>query len=481
MWVFIFYRLVEKTTSVRLENFIGLIIFCGLFVSKSLKHKRVLVEDKRTTWEKLRLTENTETLEAHFEKLLSDRQISFENSMETSIRGINCILSIWQGLRTEDTQTALNRYIKFTYYHSIICPDLYVKRVGLSFKDESNNHRFYNLLLHQFYKLHFGKASTFTPLEDFIKRRLVNDTFFDEGSSFYHYGVIDALLKLRLYANAKQSKTRFSKSFDEFLNRAELTASTIGNLNFGDRDGTTIAPWIKAKFPTVDPDLKIDTDKFMLASNISNIIMLRKQNWCELGTQGHVHDDFGHLTYKSFNAAILDPGIYKYSEEPFLAKKQFHNFPHDRKMPQIDFVRKFERKVPRNKYSDVDEASIKLHELGRNYRLTREFSTFDWEIDDYADCGSNQSTTISWRFFLDGGIVVENPKSEFGALINVGSTIQIKLHPDAIFRVCQSQYFPEYGQPKGCSVLLIRLAVNTQEAKKIKLLSVYFPRNEEVR
>ena len=62
----------------------------------------------------------------------------------------------------------------------------------------------------------------------------------------------------------------------------------------------------------------------------SKFLCLRKQNWCDLGTQGHVHDDFGQIIYQSANARLLDRGIYEYSKEPLHAKKKYHNFPYDR-------------------------------------------------------------------------------------------------------------------------------------------------------
>ena len=63
------------------------------------------------------------------------------------------------------------------------------QRNGLTL-DDSNNHRFYNLLFHQFYNIHFSKTVSFEALEAFVSRRLTADFFYDEGSSFYHYGVM---------------------------------------------------------------------------------------------------------------------------------------------------------------------------------------------------------------------------------------------------------------------------------------------------
>ena len=479
MGLFIFYRLVEKFSTFRLESWIGLIIFSRLYRFKWYKKPSITVRDKRTTWEDLRLTDSQEPLENHFEKLFSVYHVSFENSMETSIRGINCILSIWQGLRTEATDSILNKYIKATYYHSIICPDLYIKRSRWRLKDESNNHRFYNLLLHQFYKIHFNK-SFLESLETFVNQRLVNDYFYDEGSSFYHFGVIDALLKLRIYANSNKLTVNFSESFNKFLDRAKININVIRDLNFGDRDGTTIAPWMTTGAPSTPTVDNIDIEKFFLHAYESNILMFRKENWCELGTQGHVHDDFGQLIYKSPNAAILDPGIYSYSEEPYLAKKKFHNFPYDRGLPEINYVRKFERQIPRNKQVESHDSWLVLREYGENRCIVRKFNLLDKSVDDYIDCKSNYNTVITWRFFIDGDIVSGASQSQHPSIISIGGEIKLGLHPDAVFRVCEGRYFPEYGQERRCNVLLIRLQIKTLEAQKIKLLSISFPQNEKV-
>ena len=108
----------------------------------------------------------------------------------------------------------------------------------------------------------------------------------------------------------------------------------------------------------------INTDKFFLSVCASKFLCLRKQNWCDLGTQGHVHDDFGQIIYQSANARLLDRGIYEYSKEPLHAKKKYHNFPYDREFPEIYYVRKFERQIPGNKHLELFKSKIILREFG---------------------------------------------------------------------------------------------------------------------
>ena len=195
----------ERITAVRLESYIGFYIFRYLFDYKNEFAYIFDKTDKRRTWEDLRLIDGNESIERHVEKLLCVGNLGFENSMETSIRGINCIISSWQGMKIVLIKIQ-NKYLQACYYHTILCPDLYVKRNGLTLDDQSNNHRFYNLLFHQFYNIHFGKTVSFEALEAFVSRRLTADFFYDEGSSFYHYGVMESLLKLRTYATRKTSK-----------------------------------------------------------------------------------------------------------------------------------------------------------------------------------------------------------------------------------------------------------------------------------
>ena len=318
---FLLYRIVEKLFGIRLESLFGLFIF-RIFLNKiSGTRFSIIVHDKRSAWEELRCNDVNEDLNSHIKKLFTVGSLSFENSMETSIRGINCILASAQGLRDQSDNNLLQRYIKCCYYHTILCPDLYIKRAGFKLRDESNNHRFYNLLFLQFYRIHRGEQSNFSPIEAFVYKRLKNDCFYDEGASFYHYGVIDGLLKLRNYARSRKVEKDFSSSFNYFLNKSDDNLQIFRDLNFGDRDGTIIAPWMTTRAPfSVNVD-HIDTDKFFLSANGANTLCIRKENWCDLGTQGHVHDDYGQVIYKSPDASLVDPGVFRYASEPFYPKK----------------------------------------------------------------------------------------------------------------------------------------------------------------
>ncbi|MDC0122160.1 hypothetical protein OAH99_00495 [Planktomarina sp.] len=476
---FLLYRMVEKLFGFRLESLFGLFIFRMFFNQMARSHFSIVGDDKRSIWEELRCKEVNEDFNSHIRKLFAVGSLSFENSMETSIRGINCILAIAQGLRDESDYDFLQRYIKCCYYHTKLCPDLYIKRTGFKLRDESNNHRLYNLLFLQFYGIHRGEQSSFSAIEAFVNKRLASDYFYDEGASFYHYGVIDGLLKLRSYARSKKLEKSFSSSFNDFLDKSDTNLRIFRDLNFGDRDGTIIAPWMTTNAPFSVYVHDIDTDKFFLSVSGANTLCIRKENWCDLGTQGHVHDDFGQLIYKSPDANLIDPGVFKYSEEPFLSKKKFHNFPYDREFPEIHYVRKFERQVPRNKYIDTNETGITLREIGNGRSLTREFNPRNWCVDDYVVSDITQDVSISWRFLLEGAIDVAAQQSQIDQFINVGKSIQFKLHPDAFFRICQSQYYPEYGKSNSCRALLINLKMKIEKEKKIKLLTVSFRRYKE--
>ena len=472
--LFILYRLVERLTNIRLESYFGFIIFRYFFNYKVISTQIFDKTDKRSTWEELRLTDVDETIQNHVGKLLCVGNLSFENSMESSIRGINCIISVWQGVRDSSDQKTLNRYIKSCYFHTILCPDLYLKRKGVRLDEQSNNHRYYNLLFHQFYNIYFGKKPSFKALEEFVSRRLITYRFYDEGSSFYHYGVMDSLLKLRVYAHDNGIRKCFSDNFENMLSEAECHLDVFNELNFGDRDGTTVAPWMKRGVQERKGFQSWHNDRFSLFLFPSSFLCLRQNNWCHLGTQGHVHDDFGHVIYSSPRARLLDRGIYKYVDEPLYAKKKHHNFPLDRELPEINCRRRFERDIPRNKHIEFAQQNVKLRESGKTRSLIREMCLDNFCVDDYLECEVPQEVTINWRFFLTGDIYYGSPEIKSGTVINVGSDIRFELHPNSLFRVCESTYFPEYGQVGSCNVLLIRLRINVEMARKIKLLSVNF-------
>ena len=97
MFLFFLYRILEKLLKIRPESLIGFIMF--YFFSKYFKIfqkiKLKKYNDKRTLWGLLRFNNKSkwslEAFEENINKSVNYGKISFENSMETSIRGINLI------------------------------------------------------------------------------------------------------------------------------------------------------------------------------------------------------------------------------------------------------------------------------------------------------------------------------------------------------------------------------------------------------
>ena len=159
--IFIFYRIFEKFFKIRLESFIGYIIFWthGLIFNLIKKQSLTKIADKRSLWDDLRFdnlnTNSTSEIKNSMTKAICYGKISFENSMETSIRAINLIYIICNNNYTKSELLLFNFYLRLAKLNVILCPDLYIKKYKLHLKNESNNHRFYNLLFNQYYNYYF--------------------------------------------------------------------------------------------------------------------------------------------------------------------------------------------------------------------------------------------------------------------------------------------------------------------------------------
>ena len=473
--LFISYRLIEKLCRFRMETKLGYYLFSSLRPAgfASLDNDGAY-EDKRSVWETLRLKDNAETLVSHITKMFDAGEISFENSMETSIRGINCILSYDQGHRIGSDNNVIHNYLRACYRHAVLCPDLYLRRSGFGFSDESNNHRFYNLLFIAFYQLHLKKRVSFKPLEEFIHQRLIDDSFYDEGSSYYHFGVVDALLKLRAYLQKTSSEQDFSAKFNSWLDLSERSLPYFRDINFGDRDGTLIAPWMPHNHKISQDDQSLNTEKFHLITTSTSWLCLRKQNWCKLGTQGHVHDDFGHVSYASQSSQLIDVGVFLYQYEPLSARKKYHNFPYLRSHDSISYFRKFERHVPRNKDVTLNAGTTVVKEKGRDAIIERELLSDGALISDYLTSTISKHNVANWRFYVTGDIHVCDANERGERRIEVGNDIQFTLHPQMQYRVCNGHYYPEYGQSKPCRVILMRLKIMAQKHQKTQMLTISF-------
>ena len=132
----------------------------------------------------------------------------------------------------------------------------------------------------QFFNLYFFNSSNPRKLESFVFQRLTDDCFYDEGSSFYHVGVILSLIRLKKFSN----NSSFSPEFNIFLDNASQNLSVLNLINFGDRDDTYIGENIQ-HFKT--PDIYLDNKCFFINSckRKHAIFFVRKNNRTDFGTE----------------------------------------------------------------------------------------------------------------------------------------------------------------------------------------------------
>ena len=469
MFLFLFYRIIEKLLKIRPESLIGFLMF--YFFSKYFKiFKKIELkkyEDKRTLWGLFRFNDkskwNLENFSESINRSVNYGKICFENSMETSIRGINLINIISKDKLTyQKNKSFFDMYLRICKSHTILCPDLYIKRFGFRFTDESNNHRFYNLIFLQFYNFFFKKKINFDEVEKFVKKRMVDKLFFDEGSSFYHFGVIDALLKTRNFFNTN-SNCSFSVSFDKLLDEISIHQNVLEKLNFGDRDGTIIFNnSFKSSAAKNSQIFEINISKLYLKHNKSQYVFLRKQNWTDFGTEGHVHDDFGMFCISNGCDSILDVGISTYSVEPFFCKNTYHNFPYTQSNPEMLFKSKFVRVPNKSNYINKNKNFISLISKHNNMELCRKMDLINDIFIDSIEINKNFKDEIYWKFCL-------NKKSKI-YINHLPDTINSTKTTVLIDNLCYFEsnykmnvyietgnYFPDYGTEEECVFLNFNL------------------------
>lgn len=473
--LFIIYRAFEKLTKVRLESIIGWMLFSFLgviFKVRRYPHKTNKV-DKRLFWDSLRNDGPRTNLASNLSLCLSGGLMAFENSMETSLRAINLIACLVENKIVRDQLSKFEiGYIWATMMHTIICPDLYLKRKFLKFYDESNNHRFYNLLFFQYFHIIFEKRVTGLHLESFVKMRLVDGIFYDEGSSFYHVGIVDSLLKLKYHAILAGRPIYFSSDFENWLCEAGKSNALLETINFGDRDGTKI--YKSSKFVhehSLNSSLVLNTTKFFLKSENGNAHFIRKENWCLFGTNGHAHDDFGHVSIFNQQNAMLDVGIHLYKDEPKLATKQYHNFPNLLDGHEMVYHQKFEREPYRNvEIIDSDE-NIELVEKSSTIFITRNFNKLSGAFSDFVHSKSPIKKSLTWMFYfkyLDELRTVQiNEKHKSITVTAIG---QIIVPEDATVVMANGMFSPEYAHEQECVNLKIILNIELGANSSFKIL-----------
>lgn len=376
---FIFYRIIERAFSVRCESYIlyGIfftyyLVFFGRWIPQNATQRM----DKRELWENHRFEalSGARDFARRIEECLRDGVVAFENTMETSIRGFHALdASAVSGFR-------VSLFLHLIYVTNLLCPDLYLKRVGLRLIDQSNNHQFYVLLYNFRFLKKYYRIDTSLTLLKFVEARIVGGLL-NEGSTFYHLGVIGCINDLvKSGEMSKPDAMRFNQlvscleSFEEQLHH-------FSNLNFGDRDGTSL---VKNEVTHGDNLYKIPENVTgIMIKDLGNhsIIFFSKLESNGFGTGGHFHDDFGHFVLKKNNEIVVyDLGTFKYSYEPLHCRREFHNMPFFVETPGVEYCSRFVR-TPRHHtgmrttryftvfYSLFGDRSIRRYFLFRSRRI----------------------------------------------------------------------------------------------------------------
>lgn len=476
--IFIFYRIFEKIFKIRLESFIGYIIFWfhGLIFNLIKRQSLININDKRTLWDDLRFDNlninSASEIKNSMTKAISYGKISFENSMETSIRAINLITIIDNNNFTKSELVLFNFYLRLAKLNVILCPDLYIKKFKLNLKDESNNHRFYNLLFNQYYNYYFSYKVSIAKIESFVKKRSINNNFYDEGSSFYHFGIIDSLIKLKDFISDKCSDC-FSPRLNMYIDESAKILNAFSKLNFGDRDDTIINKNFKQKIYEKYNNSKVtlNNPKWFLKSNKNKYIFFRRENWTKLGTNGHVHDDSGNFLISDGVNSIYDLGTFKYSNEPKYCKATFHNFPYTHSIPEMDYKSKFERLPNKELLISEQDNKINLSKSNKLFTLTRVFDTNDYKVEDYLFLRGNSSVNITWTFFVSDNCIIyeKNPRQNE---LKIKNFCNFYTHPFSQIKITNDFFFPNYGKKINCKKIMIFLNHNFKSRKRIKIFSL---------
>ena len=126
----------------------------NLFIQKLKKAFSNYKEDgdKRLLWEfhrldfindnKIPFENRLKDLITWMDQLKNFNLIIFENMMECSIRASNIIIFFQNNINKFSKKETLfiKKHIKRTHYLNYLAPDMYIKRSGIIFRDESNNH-----------------------------------------------------------------------------------------------------------------------------------------------------------------------------------------------------------------------------------------------------------------------------------------------------------------------------------------------------
>ena len=464
--LFTTYRVIEKFFGIRMESFIGFYLFklfAQLFKVEKIDFKESNKEDKRTIWGELRFDQLDGNLKGSpqieikktIAKSIAIGLLAFENSMESSIRGINLITFY----KKNDNIYKQNRLFSLSLLwvlklHVLLCPDFYINYRNLP-KDESNNHRFYNLLFLCYYNFFKDKKITLDRLNSFVSNRCVNSEFYDEGSSFYHFGVMHGLSQLYDIVNhfAGYEKLIFSTEVMSMIKNRWY----FEDLKFGDRDGTLISFFHKRHRPKLQTKTFLNR-KFYYEGNSNKYCFLRIENWTNFGTEGHIHDDSGMFLYSDGNISILDPGIRRYLDEPKFCLRSFHNFPViSFSQKHMKFKAKFER-IPNKSVEFINEPfQLVVTNREDEFKLVRSLNKNTYGFVDSLEMNDRCiSGTIDWVFYVSKSARISTDHTK----LIIQNFAEFSYHENMLVEIQESLFYPEYQCDEECYRIKFQLELN---------------------
>lgn len=469
--LFTIYRIVEKLLKVRLESHIGHFLF--KFFANRFKIVKVdfqeSTNDKRTIWGELRFDKWDENFDESFQveiekivaKSIAVGHLAFENSMESSIRGINLITFYKKNPNTYKENKLFSDWLLWTLkLHVLLCPDLYINYKSL-LKDESNNHRFYNLLFFCYYDFFVNKTVAIDNLNSFVEKRCVDSEFYDEGSSFYHFGIMHGLGQFyEMVTNSVgDGKLNFSNEIMNMISNRWY----FENLNFGDRDGTLINSFKKRDKLQLESKIFVNK-KFYYAGNPKKYCFLRLENWTDFGTEGHIHDDAGMFLYSNGEISILDPSIKQYIDEPKFCLRSFHNFPfmHSSRTG-MKFKAKFERTPNKSIEFEDNPFELVVKKIEDKFQLIRSLNKETYALIDTIEIGDFcLSGSIEWVFYISKLAAF---KMDYNTLLikNFG---EFSFCEGMLVDIEKSIYHPEYQLSEECHRIRFGLEFNNLTGSK---------------
>ena len=434
---FIFYRLIEKFTSIRPESYILyslFVLYFFVFFRKFVKPLKRKDFDKRELWEKFRFKNvtNLSVFEEMIKTSLLQGPINFENTMEISIRGHY----ILKGKFISDLK--VKAFLHFIFFANLICPDLYLKREGILFKDRSNNHQFYVLFYNfKFLKLFYNIDSS-KKLLNFVEVRL-KDGMLNEGSTFYHLGVMGCVNEL--ISNKLISKERLKKfpKLRECLENFDSHYKFLLSVNFGDRDGTYLAERYELEDFNLSERTSLLKSIYIRHLKDDSLLFINKIKNDDFGSGGHFHDDYGHLVIqKKHNSIVHDIGIYKYEIEPMYCRREFHNLPFFIDTPGVEYKEKFLRMKRHKTFCKANKYYIMFCNKYEKKSIRRYFLFKTKRVIDIAVGSGNVENLFALDF------------DSFKNGIHSQSFLQFEFSHLYSERLDEDFYYPEYSVKKKC-------------------------------